>query len=71
MVKDILDLLFYVSRKFEEWCKELMSLAKIAESQPYAAFAAFNHGMTSKWAYVCRSIPEIDELLRPLDEVIH
>ena len=61
----------YVSRKVEEWCDELMSLAKIAESQPHAAFAAFNHGMTSKWTYVCRTIPEIDDLLRPLDEVIH
>ena len=27
--------------------------------------------MTSKWTYVCRTIPEIDVLLRPLDEVIH
>ena len=48
-----------------------MSLAKIAERQPHAAFAAFNHGMTSKWTYVCRTISEIDDLLRPLDEVIH
>ena len=61
----------YVSRKVKEWCDELMSLAKIAKSQPHAAFAAFNHGMTSKWTYVCRTIPEIDDLLRPLDEVIH
>ena len=48
-----------------------MSLAKIAESQPHAALATLNHGMTSKWTYVCRTIPEIDDLLRPLDEVIH
>ena len=61
----------YVSRKVEEWCEELMSLAKIAESQPHAAFATLNHGMTSKWTYVCRTIPKIDDLLRPLDEVIH
>ena len=38
----------YVSRKVEEWCDESMSLAKIAESQPNAAFATFNHSMTSK-----------------------
>ena len=61
----------YISRKVEEWCKELMSLlAKIAESQPHAVFATFNHGMISKWTYVCRTIPEIDDLLWPLDEVI-
>ena len=43
----------YVSCKVEEWCKELMSLARIAKSQPHAAFAAFTHGMASKWTYVC------------------
>ena len=61
----------YVSHKVEEWCEELMSLAKIAESQPHAAFTAFIHSMTSKWTYVCRTISKIDDLLRPLDEVIH
>ena len=62
----------YVSSKVEEWCKELMTLAKIAESQPHAAFAAYTDlGMASKQAYACRTIPEIDDLLQPLDEVIH
>ena len=62
----------YVSSKVEEWCKELMTLAKIAESQPHAAFAAYTDlGMAGKQAYACRTIPEIDDLLRPLDEVIH
>ena len=27
--------------------------------------------MTSKWTYICRTIPEIDDFLWPLDEVIH
>ena len=61
----------YVSCKVEEWCKELMSLAKIAKSQPHAAFAAFTHCMASKWTYVSRNIPEIDDLLQPLEEIIY
>lgn len=61
----------YVSHKVEEWCKELMSLARIAKSQPHAAFVTFTHGMASKWTYVSRPIPEIDDLLQPLEEIIH
>ena len=51
--------------------EKLMSLARIAKSQPHAAFAAFTRGIASKWTYVSRTIPGIDDLLRPLEEIIH
>ena len=33
----------YMSRKVEEWTKEIKHLAKVAVSQPHAAYAAFTH----------------------------
>ena len=37
----------YVSSKVEEWTEEIKRLAKVAVSQPHAAYAAFTHGMSS------------------------
>ena len=38
----------FVTRKVDEWLKELKLLSAIAISQPHTAFAAYTHGMTSK-----------------------
>ena len=38
----------YVSSKVEEWTEEIKHLAKVAVSQPHAAYAAFTHGMSSQ-----------------------
>ena len=48
----------FVTGKVEQWTKELKSLAKIAASQPHAAYAAYTHGMVSKWSYISRTIPK-------------
>ena len=39
-------------------------------SQPQAAYAAFSFGIRHKWTYFLRTIPEIEDLLQPLEEVI-
>ena len=41
----------YVQRKVEGWVKEVLQLSKIAETQPHIAYAAFTHGLASKWNY--------------------
>ena len=33
---------------------EVEKLSKIAETQPHAAYAAFTHGLSSKWSYHSR-----------------
>ena len=45
-------------------------LSSIAVSQPHAAYAAFTHGLTSKWTYLARTIPDIDDLFQSLERVI-
>ena len=61
----------YVGEKVEKWCNELIRLADFAKTQPQAAFAAFTHGILSKYTYFMRTIPGMEEFVKPLDEVIH
>ena len=41
----------YVERKVKSWVNEV---SKFAEIQPHAAYAAFTHGLSSKWNYLLR-----------------
>ena len=45
-------------------------LANIAASQPHAAYTAFTHGPASKWTFLARTIPDIADLLQPLEDTI-
>ena len=42
----------------------------IAHSKPHAAYAAFTHRMTSKWTFLLRTIPDIQQSLQPLENTI-
>ena len=53
----------YVAHKVQLWSSELKRISSIATSQPHAAYAAFTHGMASKWCYIARTIPNISHLL--------
>ena len=59
-----------VSEKVLEWTKEIEVLSTFAVSQPHAAYACYTHGLSSKWTFLCRTIPNISERLRPLEEAI-
>ena len=39
-------------------------------TQPHAAYATFIHGVISRWNYLVRCIPDVGDLLHPLEEVI-
>ena len=60
----------YVSSKVVEWVKEIVHLSTIASTQPHAAYAAFTHGLSSHWSYISRTIPDIQDLLHPLEMAI-
>ncbi len=61
----------YVCGKVHAWTDEIKRLAKVATSQPHAAYAAFTHGLSSRWTYLLRTIPGIQDLLIPLENEIH
>ena len=60
----------YVQRKVSGWVHEVERLSSIATTQPHAAYAAFTHGLTSKWTYLARTIPDIEPLFQPLEDAI-
>ena len=60
----------YVQQKVPTWIDELDRLSSIAITQPHAAFTAFTHGLTSRWTYLARTTPNIEDLIKPLEETI-
>ena len=61
----------YVKDKVQGWTKDITKLAKVALSQPHAAYTAYVHGLSSRWSYLLRTIPDIDDLLQLLENAIH
>jgi len=61
----------YVSSKVTKWTKGIIQLSMIASTQPHAAYDAFTHGLSNHWLYTCRTIPDIQHLLLPLETAIH
>ena len=57
----------YCKDKIEIWAKELNVLSGFAVSQPHAAFSAFSKGFKSKLTYFFRTIPEIANMLEPIE----
>ena len=61
----------HVNDKVQRWIKDIINLARVALSQPHAAYAAYVHGLSSCWSYFLRTVPGNDDLLQPLEKVIH
>ena len=61
----------YVRNKVETCTNEIKRLARVAVTQRHADFAAFTHGLSSRWSYLTRTIPDIQDLLLPLEKEIH
>ena len=59
-----------MQQKVTSWVEELERLSRIAITQPHPAFAAFTHGLSSRWTYLARTTPHIEDLIKPLEETI-
>ena len=60
----------FVEKKVKGWSADVTQLAKIAQSQPHAAYSVFSKGLASRWIYILRTVPGIADLLQPLEDVI-
>ena len=60
----------YVNEKINSLVDQTKILAKIAEIEPQAAYSAFIAGFKSKLNYLMRTIPDIQEKMMPLEELI-
>ena len=60
----------YVDDLVKDWNSQLCILSTIAESQPQAAYSAFVSGFKNKLSYFMRTIPNVSNLLIPIQETI-
>ena len=60
----------YVRQKVAGWIHEIETLSSIAITQPHAAYAALTHGLVRRWTYLARTIPNIADLFKPLEDII-
>ena len=60
----------YVAGKVKIWSEDIKKLAHIAQTQPHAAYSAYTHGLSSCWSFLSQTIPDIADLLNPLEETI-
>ena len=51
--------------------EEILTLAKIAEMHPHAAYAAFSHVIMGKWQYIMRTIEDVGGLLHSIEDAIY
>ena len=61
----------YVNNKVQKWTADIINLAGVATTQPHAAYAAYIHGLSNRWLYLLRTVPDISDLLQPLEIAIH
>jgi hypothetical protein len=60
----------YVATKVSKLYQAMEALAKIAETSPHAAHAAFVHGMRNKWLFIQRTLPNTSLAFEPLEQII-
>ena len=60
----------YMSKKVTNWVSEVTKLAQFALFQPQACHAAYTFGLKHRWTYFLRTLPDIQDLLEPLENAI-
>ena len=60
----------YVDDLVKDWNSQLHMLSTVAESAPQAAYSAFVSGFKNKLSYFMRTIPDISNLLIPIEDTI-
>jgi hypothetical protein len=60
----------YIEEKVQEWCNRVKKLSVIAKSQPQTAYSGYIHGEQHKYTYFLRTLSNISETLKPLDDII-
>ena len=60
----------YVNNKVDQWIEQINNLSSIAKTHPHSAYSAFVHGLQHQYTYIMRTIPNISNLLQPLEDAI-
>jgi len=54
----------------KSWITDINDLSRIAAKEPQLAYSAYIYGTSKRWNYVCRTTPDISQLLKPLEYTI-
>ena len=60
----------HVNEKVTSWVNEVAQLAEFARAQPQTSYAAYTFGLKHRWTYFLRTLPDIQDVLEPLEEAI-
>ena len=60
----------YVEEKVEDWISQIVRLGEFAQSHPQASYVAYTFGLRHRWTYFLRTLPNIEDLLKPLERAI-
>lgn len=60
----------YAKSQVAEWVSEIQVLATIAAPHPHAAYAAYTHGLASKWTYLSRALSGMADFLQPVEDIV-
>ena len=60
----------YVREKVNSWVESVNELATIATKEPQYAYSCYVKGLSHKWTFLQRTIPEVSSLFQPLEEAI-
>ena len=60
----------YMAKKSVRWVEELQALAKMAHTQPHAAYTVFSKGMLGRWQYHLRAMAASPSCLQILDDTL-
>ena len=58
----------YVNDKVKQWAEEVIKFIEFANSQRQTCLAAYTFGLKHRWTYFMSTLPDIQELLRPLED---
>ena len=60
----------YCEEKVLKWCREMERLYEIAKIHLQAAYSAYIHSYQHKFTYFFRTIPNFENYLKPLDDIL-
>ena len=60
----------FMTSLVRKWVDQIETLSKIAAFEPHTAYAAFTSCIRHRYTYYMRTIPNISQLLEPLEQVI-
>ena len=60
----------FVTKKVDNWVKDIEKLSIIAEEEPQSAFCAFNTAIVHRWTFLQRTVEDISQYFQPLEDII-